>query len=177
MVTRPLYQGRSQDFSKGGGGHTGSNNIVMAFSPRNIVGCLLKKRLIKGGSRVPQDTPSLRPCILGSCDKHPAYDYDLKVDVKILSSDVNEDGTGFNERYNFSVNEKGTLGKEEITSAPSRSRSKGQEEEEHWLQYDLPISTSDALPLRCGGLVVARPFICVQKFVNKCGRQTLLMSN
>ena len=36
-------QGRSQDFSKGGGGwgHTGSNNIVMAFSPRNIVGCLL----------------------------------------------------------------------------------------------------------------------------------------
>ena len=36
-----LGQGRSQDFSKGGGGHTGSNNIVMAFSPRSIVGCLL----------------------------------------------------------------------------------------------------------------------------------------
>ena len=42
-------QGRSQDFSKGGGDHTGSNNIVMTFSPRNIVGCLLKKRLTWGG--------------------------------------------------------------------------------------------------------------------------------
>ena len=41
-------QGRSQDFSKGGGGHTGSNNIVMAFSPRNIVGYLLKNAY-KGG--------------------------------------------------------------------------------------------------------------------------------
>ena len=40
-------QGRSQDFSKGGG-DTGSNNIVMAFSPRNIVGCLLKKGLQRG---------------------------------------------------------------------------------------------------------------------------------
>ena len=40
-------QGRSQDFSKGG--HTGSNNIVMSFSPRNIVGCLLKKGLQRGG--------------------------------------------------------------------------------------------------------------------------------
>ena len=51
-------QGCSQDFSKGG--HTGSNNIVMLFSPRNIVGCLLKKRLTKGGggSRAPQDPPS-----------------------------------------------------------------------------------------------------------------------
>ena len=41
------------------GGHTGSNNIVMAFSPRNIVGYLLKKRLTKGGggSRAPQDPP------------------------------------------------------------------------------------------------------------------------
>ena len=44
------HQGHSQDFSKGGGGggHTGSNNIVMAFSPRNIVGCLLK-RFTNGG--------------------------------------------------------------------------------------------------------------------------------
>ena len=39
------------------GGHTGSNNIVMAFSPRGIVGYLLKKRLTKGGggSQAPQD--------------------------------------------------------------------------------------------------------------------------
>ena len=45
-------------FKGGGGGHTGSNNIVMAFSPRNIVGCLLKKGLQRGGgSRAPQDPP------------------------------------------------------------------------------------------------------------------------
>ena len=43
-------QGRSQDFSKGGGGcHTVSNIIVMAFSQRNIVGCFLKKGLQRGG--------------------------------------------------------------------------------------------------------------------------------
>ena len=53
-------QGRSQDFSKGGVGHTGSNNIVMAFSPRNIVGCLLKKRLTKGGHGHPR-TPLATP--------------------------------------------------------------------------------------------------------------------
>ena len=29
----------------------------MAFSPRNIIGCFLKKRLTKGGSRAPQDPP------------------------------------------------------------------------------------------------------------------------
>ena len=49
-------KGGSQDFSKGGG-HTESNIIVMAFSPRNIVGCFLKKRLSKGGSQAPQDPP------------------------------------------------------------------------------------------------------------------------
>ena len=53
-----IIQGRSQGFPKGG--HTVSNNIVMAFSPRNIAGCLLKKRLTKGGGGVtePQDPPS-----------------------------------------------------------------------------------------------------------------------
>ena len=57
-----LEQGRSQDFSKGG--NTVSNNIVMAFSSRNIVGCLLKKRLTKGGgvSRAPQDPSSYALC-------------------------------------------------------------------------------------------------------------------
>ena len=40
-------QGRSQDFSKGG--HTVSNNIVMAFSPRNIVGCFLNPIQTGGG--------------------------------------------------------------------------------------------------------------------------------
>ena len=42
-------QGRSQDFSKGGGGHTVSNMIVMAFSSRNIIGCFLKKKAYKEG--------------------------------------------------------------------------------------------------------------------------------
>ena len=60
-----LVQGRSQDFSKvgGGGGHTVSNIIVMAFSARNIVGCFLKKRLTTvqrgdhGHPRTPLATP------------------------------------------------------------------------------------------------------------------------
>ena len=57
------HAGRSQDFSKGGGGgHTVSNIIVMAFSARNIVGCLPKKRLTKGGgARAPQDPPAATP--------------------------------------------------------------------------------------------------------------------
>ena len=48
---------------RGGGDHTGSNNIVMAFSPRSIVGCLLKRSLTKGGGgghghpRTPLATP------------------------------------------------------------------------------------------------------------------------
>ena len=41
-------QGRSQDFSKGEGSHC-VNVIVMAFSPRNIIRCLLKKGLQRGG--------------------------------------------------------------------------------------------------------------------------------
>ena len=59
-----IYQGRSQDFTKGGGGgHTVSNIIVMAFSSRNIVGYFLKKRITKGGGgshghpRTPLATP------------------------------------------------------------------------------------------------------------------------
>ena len=44
-----IKQGRSQDFSKGEGGHTVSNIIVLAFSTRNILGCLLKKGLQRGG--------------------------------------------------------------------------------------------------------------------------------
>ena len=42
------------------GGHTGSNNIVMAFSPRNIVGCLLKKSLQRGVTDTP-GTPLATP--------------------------------------------------------------------------------------------------------------------
>ena len=45
-------------------GHTVSNIIVMAFLPRNVVGCLLKKRLTKWGHGRPRTHPpplSLRP--------------------------------------------------------------------------------------------------------------------
>ena len=34
-----------------------SNIIAMAFSPRNIVGCLLKKGLQRGGHGHPRDPP------------------------------------------------------------------------------------------------------------------------
>ena len=65
LIQKPgnqTYHGHSQEFSKGGGGgHTGSNNIVMAFTPRTIVGYLLKKRLTKGGSQAPQDPPLATP--------------------------------------------------------------------------------------------------------------------
>ena len=49
-----------------GGGHTGSNNIVMAFSPRNIVGCLLKEVLQRRGNghpRTPLATPLVSPTL------------------------------------------------------------------------------------------------------------------
>ena len=55
-----LYRGVARIF-KGGGGHTVSNIIVMAFSPRNIVGCLLKKGLQRGGHGHPRTPLSLRP--------------------------------------------------------------------------------------------------------------------
>ena len=58
------YRGVARIFQRGGGwgGHTGSNNIVMAFLPRNIVGCLLKKRLTKGGGVTgTPGPPQLRP--------------------------------------------------------------------------------------------------------------------
>ena len=50
-----------------------SNIIIMTFSPGNIVGCFLKKRLTKGGggSRAPQDAPSLRPCYLQGLPSYP----------------------------------------------------------------------------------------------------------
>ena len=52
-------------FKGGGGGHTGSSNIVMAFSPRNIVGRLLKKGLQRGGHGHPR-TPLATPLRLGT---------------------------------------------------------------------------------------------------------------
>ena len=56
VVNRRL-QGRSQEVSKRGGGHTGSYRGYSPDCHLNIVGCLLIKRLTKGGegARAPQD--------------------------------------------------------------------------------------------------------------------------
>ena len=55
------HRGVARIYQRGGGGHTVSNIIVMAFSPRNIVGCLLKKRLTKGGGHGLPRTPLATP--------------------------------------------------------------------------------------------------------------------
>ena len=47
-----LFRGVARIFQSGA--HTVSNNIVMAFSPRNIVGCLQRGG---GGSRAPLEPP------------------------------------------------------------------------------------------------------------------------
>ena len=67
LIEASTTQGRSQDFSKGGGGgvtrcqNEVTHQIFMSFLPP-VVGCLLKTWLTKGGSRAPQDPPWLRPC-------------------------------------------------------------------------------------------------------------------
>ena len=48
------------------GGHTVSNIIVMAFSPRNIVGCLLKKAY-KGGVTGTPGPPVATPLVMLVC--------------------------------------------------------------------------------------------------------------
>ena len=61
-----LDRGVARIFQRGD--HTVSNIIVMAFSPRNIVGCFLKKALKSGGGgggggfTGTPGPPSLRPC-------------------------------------------------------------------------------------------------------------------
>ena len=56
-----MYRGVARIFQRGG--HTESNIIVMAFSPRNIIGNFLKKGLQRGGGGEVTGTPgpSLRP--------------------------------------------------------------------------------------------------------------------
>ena len=67
VLTEPVkmfaLRGVARIFQRGGGGsHTVSNIIVMAFSPRNIIGCFLKKGLQGGGGGHEHPrTPSLRP--------------------------------------------------------------------------------------------------------------------
>ena len=63
---------------------------------------------------------------------------------KVVEVNRGEIQIEISERLTFSVNDTGILGKKEIASVPNRSRT-----------YDLPISTSDALPLSYRRLVVA----------------------
>ena len=65
LVLLVLTRGVARIFQRGGG-HTVSNIIVMAFSPRNIVGCFLKKALQRGVTGTPGTPPPLRPCLFNS---------------------------------------------------------------------------------------------------------------
>ena len=73
-------------------------------------------------------------------EKNIMLKYSLHVDVW---QNVQQD---LCKRWNFSASDTGILGKKEILSVPNMSRT-----------YELPISTSDALPLSYRRLVVARP--------------------
>ena len=53
------HSGVARTFQKGG--HTGSNIIVVLFSPWNIEGCLLKKGLQRGGGHGHPRTPLATP--------------------------------------------------------------------------------------------------------------------
>ena len=57
-ITVTLHkQGRSQDFSKGGGGSHCVEHYRHGVLPRNIIGCFLKKGLQRGGHRHPRTPP------------------------------------------------------------------------------------------------------------------------
>ena len=70
-----IIRGVARIFQRGGGGHTGSKNIVMAFSPPNIVGCLLKKRFTNGGHGHPR-THLATPLII-NCGQFEVYNHNL----------------------------------------------------------------------------------------------------
>ena len=61
-----------------------SNIIVLAFSPRNIVGCLLKKGLQRGGggSRAPQDPP--RYALATDCLSYRNLNFEIKTGVPMV---------------------------------------------------------------------------------------------
>ena len=64
IESRQVLRGVARIFQRGR--HTVSNIIVMVFSPRNIVGCLLKKGFQRGGHRHPR-TPLATPLGTDSC--------------------------------------------------------------------------------------------------------------
>ena len=61
-----LPRGVARIFQRGGGGGHTVSNIVMAFSPRNIVGCFLEKGLQRGGHGHPR-TPFATPLLSDYC--------------------------------------------------------------------------------------------------------------
>ena len=71
-----MGRGVARIFQRGGGGHTGSNNIVMAFSPRNIVVCF-KKGLQRGNHGHPRTPPSyaLDGSIISRTAKKKYFDF------------------------------------------------------------------------------------------------------
>ena len=52
------------------------------FCHLNIVGCLLKRRPTKGGSRAPKDPPLLRPCTLQAYRDIPIHEAVTKGFIK-----------------------------------------------------------------------------------------------
>ena len=65
-----MFRGVARIFQRGG--HTLSNIIVMVFLPRNIVCCLLKKGLQRGGHGHPR-TPLATPLMfyaMHQCEQH-----------------------------------------------------------------------------------------------------------
>ena len=92
-----------------GGGHTVSNNIVMAFSLRNIVGCLLKNRLTKGGHwhpRTPPATPLLTQefAVMYKYSEVPSYwSVHLKMEFKAMTKPFLKNCQWLTQLANFKV--------------------------------------------------------------------------
>ena len=74
-VKRCIFRGVARIFQRGGGGgHTVSSLIVMAFSPRNIIGCFLKKGLQMGCHGHPRTPPRYAHDItVGSVSRYRLY--------------------------------------------------------------------------------------------------------
>ena len=96
----PLYvktgpnRGVARIFQRGGGSHC-VKHYRHGVSPRNIVGCLFKKRLTKGGSRAPQDPPSLRPCLHKiEEERHPEQALQMYIYLPKVSSGSHRSGRG-----------------------------------------------------------------------------------
>ena len=65
------------------GGHTDSNRGYSSDCHQNIVGCLLTKRLTKGGSREPQDPPLATPLV--QMQDQTTYLWLIEVKIMLLA--------------------------------------------------------------------------------------------